>query len=303
MQFPEFYKRNTPVISFELFPPKTDRGMLLLEQRLPKLIELNPGFMTVTFGAMGSSQDRTLGIASMIRNEYDQEVAHHLTCVGLRQDQITEALTRMREHNIDNIVAIRGDRPGFKTSSGIVEEGYDHADRLVEHIRDFGGFGIAVGGYPEKHTESLDVESDLRNLKGKVDCGADVIITQLFYDNKDFYTFVDRCRKLGIRQPIVPGIMPVLDNQQITRITRMCGATIPEILLRQITEAGDNVELVHRVGIEHTVAQVKDLLSHGVSGIHFYVLNQYFHMVEIIEQIKPFLSAQSFRSRTSTLLE
>ena len=169
----------------------------------------------------------------------------------------------------------------------------------MEHIRDFGGFGIAVGGYPEKHTEASDFESDLQNLKRKVDCGADVVITQLFYDNKDFYAFADRCRKMGIEQPIIPGLMPILNGAQIRRITEMCGATIPEGLLRQITEAGGNGELVHDIGIKHSVAQAQDLLSHDVSGIHFYVLNQYFHVAEIVERIKPFLRGPSPRRRTA----
>ena len=177
MKFADFYQGNTPVISFELFPPRTEKGMLLLEERLPRLVDLDPSFMTVTYGAMGSTRERTLEIASKIRNEYRQEAAHHLTCVGLRQDEITEALKEIREHNIENIVAIRGDPPRGETSFSPPEGGCAHADRLVRHIRDFGGFGIAVGGYPEKHTEASDFESDLQNLKSKVDCGADVVIT------------------------------------------------------------------------------------------------------------------------------
>jgi methylenetetrahydrofolate reductase (NADPH) len=300
MKLAEFYKGNTPVISFELFPPNTEKGMLLLEERLPKLIELDPSFMTVTYGAMGSMRERTLEIASRIRNEYGEEVAHHLTCVGLRRDQITEVLTKIREHNIENIVALRGDSPRFEASVRSSEGGYDHADQLVEHIRDFGDFGIAVGGYPEKHIEASDFGSDLQNLKRKVDCGAHVVITQLFYDNEHFYAFEDRCRKMGIEQPIIPGLMPILNTAQIRRITEMCGATIPEGLLRQITEVEGNVELVQKIGIEHTVAQADDLLNHGVSGIHFYVLNQYFHIAEIVERIKPFVRGPSPRSRTAT---
>ena len=143
MKLAEFYKGNTQVISFELFPPNTEKGMLRLEERLPKLIELDPSFMTVTYGAMGTTRERTLEIASKIRNEYGQEVAHHLTCVGLRQGHITEALTEIREHNIENIIAIRGDPPRGETSFRPPGGGYNHAYQLVEHIRDFGGFGIA----------------------------------------------------------------------------------------------------------------------------------------------------------------
>jgi methylenetetrahydrofolate reductase (NADPH) len=289
MRIADFYGNGPPAISFELFPPRTARTLADLKERLPSLISLGPSFMTVTYGALGSTRGRTLEIASLIKNEYGMETAHHLTCVGSSRDEITAILDDIRQHNIENIVALRGDPPRGDTAFTPPEDGYSHGDQLVEHIRGFGGFGIAVAGYPEKHIEAPDYETDLLNLKRKVDCGADVVITQLCYDNRHFYRFVERCRAIGIHQPIVPGLMPILSVDQIKRITGMCGATIPEQLLRQLEDAGDDEERVHEIGVVHTANQALDLLSRGVPGIHFYVLNRHSHIAEIMERIRPAL--------------
>ena len=286
MKLAEFYKIGTPVISFELFPPRTARSLSELEERLPELISLNPSFMTVTYGALGSTRDRTLEIASMLKNVYGMETAHHLTCVGATKADITEILTKMQHHNIENVVALRGDPP---QENGIFipeENGLSHGNQLVQHIREFADFGIAVAGYPEKHIEANDYKTDLQYLKSKVDSGAEVIITQLFYDNHHFYRFVEDCRAVGITQPIVAGLMPILNFQQIKRITKMCGATIPPKLLKDLEDAGQDDEAVHRIGIIHTSNQALDLLSRGVGGIHFYVLNRHFHIAEIMNRIK-----------------
>lgn len=286
MKFPDFYTSGNPVVSFELFPPHSDQGLAKLEERLPKLIALQPSFLTVTYGALGSTRERTLQVVSKIRNDYGKDVAHHLTCVGNTREEIAQLLHDIRKENIENIVALRGDPPQGETEFKSPKGGYRYGNELVEHIREFGGFGIAVAGYPEKHIEAPDLETDLKNLKRKVDAGADVVITQLFYDNRFFYEFVEHCRAGGIEKPIVPGLLPILNVEQIKRITRICGSTIPTQLLHQLTQAGDNREKVQEIGIRHTVAQAKDLLAHGVPGIHFYVLNQYFHIAEIMEQIQ-----------------
>lgn len=263
--------------------------MLELEERLPRLIALGPSFITVTYGALGNTQERTLEIASLVKNKYGMETAHHLTCVGSSHSEITATLEEMRRHNIENIVALRGDPPQADGVFTPPKAGYSHANQLVEHIRSFGGFGVGVAGYPEKHQEASTVEADLYNLKRKVDSGADVVITQLYYDNRHFYRFVEQCRDIGIHQPIVPGLMPILGLEQIKRITGMCGASIPEQLLRNLEEAGDDRERVHEIGITHTANQARDLLNHGVPGIHFYVLNRHFHIAEIMDRIKPHL--------------
>ncbi len=286
MKLPEFYKIGSPAISFELFPPRTARSLSELEERLPGLISLNPSFMTVTYGALGSTRDRTLEIASLLKNVYGMETAHHLTCVGATKDDITEILTEMQRHKIENIVALRGDPPQEDGIFVPIENGLSHGNQLVRHIREFADFGIAVAGYPEKHIEANDYKTDLQHLKSKVDSGAEVIITQLFYDNQHFYRFVKDCRALGIAQPIVAGLMPILNFQQIKRITRMCGATIPSKLLKDLEDAGQDEEAVHRIGIIHTSNQALDLLNQGVDGIHFYVLNRHFHIAEIMDRIK-----------------
>ncbi len=289
MKFPDFYASGDPVVSFELFPPHSDRGLATLEERLPKLIALQPSFLTVTYGALGTTRDRTLQVVSEIRNTYGKEVAHHLTCVGSTREEIAQLLHDIRKENIENIVALRGDPPQGETEFKPLQGGYRYGNELVEQIREFGGFGIAVAGYPEKHIEAPDVETDLKHLKRKVDAGADLIITQLFYDNRFFYEFVERCRAVGITKPIVPGLLPILNVEQIKRITRICGSTIPKELLHKLTQAGDDRKKVHKIGIRHTLTQAQDLLAHGVAGIHFYVLNQYFHIAEIMEQIQPAL--------------
>ena len=287
MKFAELYGTGRPAISFELFPPRTDAAMAELEERLPHLIALGPSHMTVTYGAMGTTRERTLEVTSLIKNGLGTEAAHHLTCVGQTRDDIARLLDDIREQNIENIVALRGDPPRGETAFSPVAGGYSHGNELVEHVKRHGGFGIAVAGYPETHQEAPDSETDLQNLKRKVDSGADVVVTQLFYDNRDFYDFVERCRAIGIRQPIVPGLMPILNVDQIKRITGMCGATIPDGLMRRLEEAGDDEALVHEVGISHTAEQASDLLDNGVAGIHFYVLNRHFHIAEIMERIRP----------------
>lgn len=295
MKFGDFYQGSTPTISFELFPPKTDDGFAKLKERLPRLIDLGPALITVTYGALGSTRDRTLELVSMIKNEYGQEAAHHLTCVGATREDIDEILKQIQEKEIENIVALRGDPPRGETEFKAPAGGYSHGNQLVEHVRGFGNFGIAVAGYPEKHTEAPDFETDLKNLKRKVEAGADVVITQLFYDNCSFYNFVNRCREIGIAQPIIPGLLPILNVQQVKRITGICGSSIPGPLMERLEKAADDEKEVHRVGIEYTAAQAIDLLRNGVRGIHFYVLNQHFHIAEIMDQIQPVLKRRRER--------
>jgi methylenetetrahydrofolate reductase (NADPH) len=289
MKFSELYKSQRPDISFELFPPRTDRTLAELEERMPKLIALDPSLITVTYGALGTTRERTLEIASKIKNVYGMETAHHLTCVGSSREEIGLILEDMRKHNIKNVVALRGDPPRGETEFIPPKDGYSNGNQLVEHISRVGEFSIAVAGYPEKHMEAPDFKTDIQYLKRKMDSGADVIITQLYYDNRHFYDFVERCRAAGMNQPIIPGLMPLLSLEQIKRITSNCGATIPAELLRQLEDAGDDAERVHEISIAHTTNQALDLLSQGVVGIHFYVLNRHFYMVEIMERIEPAL--------------
>jgi methylenetetrahydrofolate reductase (NADPH) len=289
MKFPEPFLTGRPAISFELFPPKTDKALADLDERLPKLLALEPTFLTVTYGALGTTRERTLEIAARIRRDFGRNVAHHLTCVGATRDEISRILDEIADTGIENIVALRGDPPLGQTEFRPVEGGFRHASELVAHIRSRGGFGIAVAGYPEKHVEAPDWETDLAHLRDKVQAGADVVVTQLFYDNDDYYRFVGRCRTAGISVPIIPGLMPIQSVDQIKRITSMCGAQIPSLLASKLEAVRDEPAKVHQLAIEHCAVQASELLRAGVPGIHFYVLNQATQIAAIMERIEPVL--------------
>ena len=294
MKFTDYFSHRTnPVISFEVFPPKTEAAMSNLRRILPDLVALSPSFMTVTYGALGSTRQRTLEIAGMIRNEFGLESACHLTCVGSSRGDIDRLLTDIRHMGIENIVALRGDPPQGEFQFSPPPDGYTHANELVSHIRrfesrarqrdGFTGFGIAVAGYPEKHVEAPDAATDLRNLKRKVDAGADIVVTQLLYDNADYFRFVDSARAIGITQPIVPGLLPILSVKQIRRITSLCGSRIPVELMTRLEAAGDDDARAEEIGVRQCIEQATELLRHGVPGIHFYVLNKATHMQRIMQ--------------------
>jgi methylenetetrahydrofolate reductase (NADPH) len=286
MRFADYFKaRKGPVISFEVFPPKTEKAMAELGAALPRLVALRPTYMTVTYGALGSTQARTVEIASSIRKEHGLTTASHLTCVGASRKEIDKVLDRLTANGIENIVALRGDPPKGEGQFKAPEGGFSHANELVEHLRKTARFGIAVAGYPEKHLEAPDMETDLRNLKRKVDAGADIVITQLFYENSVFFEFEERARELGIKVPIVPGLLPIQSVAQTRRITGMCGATLPPELLEELEGSGEDEEKAGEIGIRWCVAQCRDLLRRGVPGIHFYVLNKAQHMERILGQV------------------
>jgi methylenetetrahydrofolate reductase (NADPH) len=293
MLIPEFYKDNLkPMISFEIFPPKTNKGMENLQIIIPELISLKPDFITVTYGALGSTQERTLEIASKIKNHYNMETACHLTCVGASRTQLDYIIKRIYEANIRNIVALRGDAPQGEEKFIPPPDGLSHAHELVKHIRQFEKkegiekFGIAVAGYPEKHLEAESMEKDIANLGLKIEAGADVIITQLFFENKFFFNFIKKVREAGIDVPIIPGLMPVLSVRQIQHITSMCGSTIPPKLQSELNLAVDDDDKAQEIGVRQCISQAKDLIASGVKGIHFYVLNKTTHMRRIMEAIR-----------------
>lgn len=293
MRFPDFYAGATgPHISFEVFPPKTDAAMESLRRILPELIELGPSYMTVTYGALGSTRERTLEIAALIKREYRMESACHLTCVGSSRADLDRILDDIRDSGVENIVALRGDPPRGETTFVPPPDGYCHGNELVAHIRRRHGadFGLAVAGYPENHIESPDRATDLRHFKNKVDAGADIVITQLFYDNADFFSFVDAARSLGVSKPIVPGLLPILSAKQVRRITSMCGSKIPPALHDDLEAAAEDDGHAEEVGIRQCVAQASELLRRGVPGIHFYVLNKSNHMRRIMDQLRPVLT-------------
>jgi methylenetetrahydrofolate reductase (NADH) len=261
-------------LSFELFPPKTDAGEQAMYRHLDQLAEFKPDFITCTYGAGGSTQGKTLGIVEQVKQRYEVPVASHLTCVGSTVEQLRSYLTDAAARGVDYIVALRGDPPRGETTFQAVDGGLRYANELVDLIRgEFADFGIAVAGYPETHQEAPSPEADLENLKRKVDAGADIVMTQLFYDNDGFFRFRDRCDAIGVHVPLIPGILPVTSLAQIQRITSMCGARLPEAFAKQLGERDDE-DWQFQVGVEQATKQVQGLIDADVPGVHFYVLNK-----------------------------
>lgn len=278
MKIADLYHRQKHTFSFEFFPPKTQEAEGKLFEVVTKLKALRPSFCSVTYGAMGTTRDNTLRIVSRIKKQTGLEAAHHLTCVGHNRSEMEAILEQIQKEGVENLVALRGDPPKGETEFKPVPNGFHYGSELVGFIRKHPkfskAFSLAVAGYPEGHLECPDKVQDLKHLKEKVDQGADVIITQLFFDNRDFFDFVERSRKIGIKIPIVAGIMPVANGPQIKRIASMCGAAIPKKLGEAIEKFGDDNESVEKLGIEYATEQCRELLKIGIPGIHFYTLNK-----------------------------
>jgi methylenetetrahydrofolate reductase (NADPH) len=264
-----------PCFSFEFFPPKTDEGVSQLFNTLRELAELKPGFVSVTYGAGGSTRQRTVELVKQIKRETGIEAMAHLTCVGHGKSELREVLAQLRDAGVENVIALRGDPPRDQPTFTRAPDGFGHASELAAFIRAEGfDFCLAGACYPEGHLESDSRELDLEHTRKKVEAGVDFLITQLFFDNAFYFHFVERARKAGITCPIVPGIMPITNIAQINRITRMCGATIPRKLELALEKRKDDPEAVIQLGIAHATVQCVELLAAGVPGIHFYTLNR-----------------------------
>lgn len=278
MKIADLYSRQKHTFSFEFFPPKTEETETKLFETIARLKQLKPSFCSVTYGAMGTTRGNTLRIVLRIKKEAGLEAAHHLTCVGHDRNEMEAILNQIQQEGIENIVALRGDPPKGETEFKPVPNGLKYGSELVGFIRNHPkfskAFSLAVAGYPEGHQECPDKNQDLKYLKEKVDQGADVVITQLFFDNRDFFDFVERSRKIGIKIPIVAGIMPVSNGPQIKRIASMCGAAIPKKLAEAIEKFGDDAASIEQFGIEYATEQCRELLKQGIPGIHFYTLNK-----------------------------
>ncbi|MEX2114622.1 MAG: methylenetetrahydrofolate reductase [NAD(P)H] [Pirellulales bacterium] len=275
MRFDHAYGTGKFGLSFELFPPKTAAGEQELYQHVEHLMAFRPDFITCTYGAGGSTQQKTLEIVVEVQRRFAVPTASHLTCVGATVDQLRAYLRDAAQRGIGNIVALRGDPPRGETHFQPTIGGLSYANELVTLLRsEFADLGVAVAGYPETHREALSPQADLDNMRRKVDAGADVVITQLFYDNDDFWRFRDRCAQAGIRVPIVPGILPVTNLAQIQRIASLCGAQLPAPFQAALERSADSAEGQFNVGVEFATRQVQALIDGGVPGIHFYVLNK-----------------------------
>ncbi|RKI40014.1 methylenetetrahydrofolate reductase [NAD(P)H] [Corallococcus sp. AB004] len=266
---------SKPSFSFEFFPPKTDAGVASLLRTVEELAPLEPGFVSVTYGAGGSTRDRTVDLVTHIKKQTGIEAMAHLTCVGHTRDELRDVLRRLDAAGIENVLLLRGDPPLGQATFEPVPGGFRYAEELVRFVREE-DFNFCLGGacYPEGHVETASREDDLKHLKAKVDAGMDFVVTQLFFDNAFYFDFVERARRAGINVPIVPGIMPITNYEQVQRFTRMCGATVPMRLALQMERVKDQPDAVVQLGVAHATVQCMELLARGVPGIHFYTLNK-----------------------------
>ena len=277
---------SSRTISCEFFPPKTAQGLPSVFSAVDRVSAFRPDFVSVTYGAGGSTRALTEEITTGLKSRYDLEVMAHITCVGQTKVEIDGVLRRLDQGSIENVIALRGDPPQGETEFKPVEEGFEHASDLIQHIRENFEFGVAAACYPEGHTESVDLASDLEHTKLKADQGADFLITQLFYDNNDFFEFMDRAGKAGVDIPVIPGVLPILSASQIRRFTSLCGAKIPPHLDSQLEAFADDDEAVRELGVEYATKQVEELWESGVAGIHFYVLNRSYSVSKILQNLR-----------------
>ncbi len=286
MRLPEVFSSNPFAVSIEIFPPKTPEGDDALRKHLKTLVQHQPAFVSCTYGAGGSTQDRTVSWCQEIKTHFARPAMAHFTCVGSTRDQLNEWLDQAAAAGIENIMALRGDPPKGEESFQAVDGGLQYANQLVQLIQDHPkDFAIGVAGYPEKHLEAPSMEVDMANLKRKVDAGADAVFTQLFFDNDNFFRFRDSCAAAGITVPIVPGIMPITDFARIKRITSMCGTVFPEALATRLEAVQDDADAQFEIGVSYAIEQCTALRDSGARGIHFYALNKSQACQKILEAL------------------
>ncbi len=290
MKLRDIYAQPGKTFSVEFYPPKDQAGVERLFCEVQELKKLNPAFCSVTYGAGGSTQDTTLGVVKRLRDEAELEVMCHLTVVNQPKSNVHRVLEYLRDNDIENVIALAGDPPSGSDELDWTPhpDGYHHSRELVQDARAFGEdwFSIAVAGFPEVHPRAVDRDSDLRYLKEKVDAGADVIITQLFYDNDDFFRYVEDVRALGVDVPIVPGMMLIQSSAQCRRIASMCKSKIPRGLERKLEKVEHDAEAALQLGIDYTTEQCQALLDYGVPGFHFYSLNRARQITAIYDNLK-----------------
>ncbi len=271
----ELFARGHPLCSIEFFPPKDDAGVEALRRTAAALKRIGPDFVSVTYGAGGSTRERTAHVSAMLRRDFGFTVMPHLTAVNHTREEIATIAAAHYRGGIRNIMALRGDVPKELAAATAFKDGLRYGCDVVSLLKSLHpDVCLGVAGYPEKHPEAPSPDADLTNLRRKVDAGASFVTTQLFFDNIVYHRFVDRCRAAGITVPVVPGIMPVLSLKQIRRITGLCGATLPARLLKCLEAAGEEPEIIETVGIDWALAQIRELLARGAPGYHLYILNR-----------------------------
>jgi methylenetetrahydrofolate reductase (NADPH) len=292
MKIIDILRSGKRTVSFEFFPPKDDAGFADLFQTIAALRPLQPSYVSVTYGAGGSTRRKTVDIVKRIKHEIGLESMAHLTCVGATREEIHSVLEELKESGMENVLPLRGDPPKGTSRFVKTEGGFGYANELVEFIRGRYPFCLGAACYPEGHPEAPDLKADLDNLKRKVDAGVDFLITQLFFNNDDFFRFRDRAEAAGIKVPILAGIMPILSVKQIKRFTEMCGASIPAGLLANIEAVEDDPEAVRQLGAYHATRQCENLLAGGVAGLHFYTLNRSTATRAVYQTIRGLLAAE-----------
>ncbi len=286
MKIIDCIRAQRPTLSFEFYPPKDEIGFWDLYKTILSLKPLEPTYVSVTYGAGGSTRRKTVDLVSRILSDAQIEPVAHLTCVGASRRELAEIIDELWNARIRNVLALRGDPPKDSETFTPPPDGFAHASELVAFLKD--RYDLCIGGacHPEKHPEAVDADTDLRFLKQKVDAGCDYLVTQLFFDNEDFYRFRDRARATGISVPIIVGVMPILSVRQIKRFTQMCGARIPTALLEKIEAVEDDPEAVRQMGTIHSLQQCQDLIENDVAGLHFYTLNRSTATRAIFQHIK-----------------
>lgn len=274
MKIGQILKDGKQTFSFEFFPPKTDEGEVKLFETIENLRELGPSFVSVTYGAGGSTRDKTVDWVIRIKKDLGIETMAHLTCYGTSTHNLEHILDKLQDNGIENILALRGDIPKPDSSGDTFPMSFNHANELVQFIKENYEFSIGAAAFPEGHLESLSLESDTKYLKLKDSSGADFFVTQLFFNNSYYFDLLSRAAKAGIYKPIIPGIMPITSADQIERFTSLCGTIIPEDLKNKIYRIKDDSKAVMQLGIDYATEQCRELLSKGVQGIHFYTLNR-----------------------------
>ena len=285
MRIADRYAQPGPVFSFEFFPPRTPEAVDQLLETARELKALRPSFVSVTYGAGGSTRRVTVDVVSRIKRDIGIEAMAHVTCVGHTKEELAEVLDTVEAGGIENVLALRGDPPRGQATFVPTPGGFAHAQELTRFVKEHYPFCVGGAAYPEKHVEAPDLESDLRHLKEKVASGAEFLLTQLFFDPTDYFRFVERARAIGIRVPIVPGIMPITNATQIHRFTSLCGASIPEALRERLDAVKDDDAAVVALGVEWATDQCRRLLAGGAPGIHFYTLNRSHSAQRVFENL------------------
>ncbi len=285
MRIDQMLGREMPSTSFEFFPPKDEAGFAQLYRTIDRLRPLHPSYVSVTYGAGGSTRQKTIDLVSRIQNEIGIGAMAHLTCVGHTAAEIGQILDQLWDTGVRNVLALRGDPPAGQSQFVATEGGFAYANDLIHFIRGRHDFCIGVAGFPEGHPQCLNRTRDLEHLKRKLDAGGNFVITQFFFDNDEFYRWRDQARALGIDVPLIAGIMPIVSASGIKRMSALSGAKIPHPLLLEIEAAEGDPDAVYRVGVEHATRQCHDLLDNGVDGLHFYTLNRSKATVEIYKAL------------------